>query len=321
MDKTAEQISAKAIPLIYENLFAHDAVDFNRQMSAVGWDLEFLSLEQNPSHLTIERAHTENFAVQKAFCSGRLHQMGASPKGFLTIGLQTECDNTLKFGNRYCGPDDLMNFSSDFGLDAVTERGHRAYTISISRDCLDKGIDSQELLGADVADFRYQSSSTSRPADHLQLQRSIADMLELAKAGSSQRFLDHQADITGLLLDTWFDSGRICPYRYAGSSRRLRRVIDYIHENLNQAPSIDSICRECAIGRKTLERDFKSHLGVSPRKYINLLRLSAVRRDLFLKSSDTTVLEVASSWGFNHMGKFAADYRRVFGELPSVTKD
>ena len=310
----------EAGPLIYGNMLASDAVDFNRQVSAIGWDLEFLSLEPNPAPLTIEVAQTEKIAVQKVFFSGRLHQIGASPKGFLTIGLQTQCNNILKFGNRYCGPDDLMNFNSNVGLDTVTERGHRAFTISISQDHLEEHIDSQELLGASVADFRHRSCSTSDPNDHLQLQRSIAEMLELARTGASKELLDQEADVTGLFLETWFDSARTSPYRYGGRSRRLGRVIDYIYANLDQSPSIAHICRECAIGRKTLERDFKSHLGVSPKQYVNLLRLSAVRRDLLLKSSETTIQEIALTWGFNHMGKFAADYARNFGELPSVTR-
>jgi hypothetical protein len=29
--------------------------------------------------------------------------------------------------------------------------------------------------------------------------------------------------------------------------------------------------------------------------------------------------DVANRWGFWHMGQFAADYKRQFGELPSAT--
>lgn len=29
--------------------------------------------------------------------------------------------------------------------------------------------------------------------------------------------------------------------------------------------------------------------------------------------------DVANNWGFWHMGRFAADYRKFFGELPSET--
>ncbi|NOR23809.1 MAG: helix-turn-helix domain-containing protein [Desulforhopalus sp.] len=31
------------------------------------------------------------------------------------------------------------------------------------------------------------------------------------------------------------------------------------------------------------------------------------------------VIDVSNVWGFWHMGQFAADYRNLFGELPSET--
>ena len=36
-------------------------------------------------------------------------------------------------------------------------------------------------------------------------------------------------------------------------------------------------------------------------------------------SADTTVKEVATRWGFSHLGRFSRDYQRRFGEAPSET--
>jgi AraC family ethanolamine operon transcriptional activator len=35
--------------------------------------------------------------------------------------------------------------------------------------------------------------------------------------------------------------------------------------------------------------------------------------------ASSRIADVANRWGFWHMGQFAADYRRQFGELPSET--
>jgi AraC family ethanolamine operon transcriptional activator len=65
---------------------------------------------------------------------------------------------------------------------------------------------------------------------------------------------------------------------------------------------------------------FKQGLGMTPMAYVKGLRLYHVHRELWrAKISDTRVSDVANAWGFWHMGQFAADYRKLFGELPSDT--
>ena len=44
-----------------------------------------------------------------------------------------------------------------------------------------------------------------------------------------------------------------------------------------------------------------------------------MRHELLAGSADTRISDVANRWGFWHMGSFAADYRKQFGELPSET--
>ena len=54
--------------------------------------------------------------------------------------------------------------------------------------------------------------------------------------------------------------------------------------------------------------------------YLKQKRLEAARRTLLAASPLTTsVTEVATQWGFFHLGRFARDYSQLFGELPSET--
>jgi AraC-like DNA-binding protein len=51
-----------------------------------------------------------------------------------------------------------------------------------------------------------------------------------------------------------------------------------------------------------------------------LQRFHATRQQLTVASpGQTTVTQVAYDNGFYHLGRFSADYRRLFGELPSKT--
>ena len=80
------------------------------------------------------------------------------------------------------------------------------------------------------------------------------------------------------------------------------------------------LSQESGASIRTLRRGFQERFGVSPKAYLLAQRLIGARRALRSATKQTLVTDVANNWGFWHMGQFAADYRRQFGELPSETR-
>ena len=59
---------------------------------------------------------------------------------------------------------------------------------------------------------------------------------------------------------------------------------------------------------------------VSPKHFLVMRRIHLARRDLTRADPrTTTVTEVATRYGFWQFGRFAGEYKSIFGELPSVT--
>ena len=55
-------------------------------------------------------------------------------------------------------------------------------------------------------------------------------------------------------------------------------------------------------------------------RYVNYIKLNTIRKEL--KHADpikAKIVDIANNWGFWHMGQFATDYKRLFGELPKET--
>ena len=73
------------------------------------------------------------------------------------------------------------------------------------------------------------------------------------------------------------------------------------------------------VSRRELEYAFRTVFDQSPRDFLHLLRLNAVRRALRRGAPGDTILRVLLDHGFTHPGRFAADYRAIFGEQPSET--
>jgi AraC family ethanolamine operon transcriptional activator len=107
------------------------------------------------------------------------------------------------------------------------------------------------------------------------------------------------------------------------SSRRLdavHRVEDHLLHDLAIPQTIRDLCTVAGTSRRTLEYAFREYFGTSPRQFVKALKLNAARGDLLRANHGSVrVVKIASSWGFSHMGQFATDYRRMFGETPSET--
>jgi AraC-like DNA-binding protein len=56
-----------------------------------------------------------------------------------------------------------------------------------------------------------------------------------------------------------------------------------------------------------------------PGRWFMNIRLNGALRDLLMTTPECRVADVAARWGFRHLPRFAEQYRRAFGELPSQT--
>jgi AraC family ethanolamine operon transcriptional activator len=100
----------------------------------------------------------------------------------------------------------------------------------------------------------------------------------------------------------------------------VRKVIDYSHHHHDEFLTISELCQLANLSERSLQYGFKEYLGVTPARYLRLLRLNGVRRDLLCaQPKKNRVVDLALNWGFVELGRFAAEYRQLFQELPSTT--
>ncbi len=102
--------------------------------------------------------------------------------------------------------------------------------------------------------------------------------------------------------------------------RAVKRAVEYLQDRPDSLCTIPELCEVAGVSQRTLEYGFRDLLGVTPVRYARLLRLNSVRQAL-LKSTDPneTVTKVALRYGFTELGRFAVEYRQLFGERPSET--
>jgi AraC-like DNA-binding protein len=98
-----------------------------------------------------------------------------------------------------------------------------------------------------------------------------------------------------------------------------QRAEELLRRRLPEPVTIRDLCDMIGVSRRSLHLGFREYFGMSPKQYLKKLRLSGARHDLCHAGPGTLVTDVALHWNFFHLGRFASDYTRCFGENPSRT--
>ncbi len=107
--------------------------------------------------------------------------------------------------------------------------------------------------------------------------------------------------------------------RNQSDAQIVRRAEEYVYDqNPTVRVSLVDLCRAAGVGKTSLYRAFHSLCGEPPLSYFRRRRLMKART-LLLRSGDerAAVKRCALEAGFRELGRFASEYRQLFGELPS----
>jgi AraC-like DNA-binding protein len=113
-------------------------------------------------------------------------------------------------------------------------------------------------------------------------------------------------------------------HRDDGARRRhadiMARFEDVLASHCHEHLPVPELCASVGVQERKLRVCCAEFLGMSPGNYGRLRRLNLVRTTLRRGDPATaTVAEVARRYGFSELGRFAGEYRMVFGEAPSAT--
>lgn len=211
-------------------------------------------------------------------------------------------------GFEYLSPEQLVFIGLEFRQPSTPQSTHEELLIDELRAKLQQsqrviGVDRTQAryfrsaLGSLFAELRSDPSVLTDPVSRASLKRaSVGVVLELL-AQSPER-----ADTRGTSI--------------AANWQLASRVRDLVEGAPDCPMSVIELALRLGVSRRTVQYACQNALGIKPISYLRAVRLSGVRKDMRHARS---VSEAATRWGFWHFGRFAQDYRAMFGELPSET--
>ncbi|ONI82846.1 hypothetical protein ALI144C_17390 [Actinosynnema sp. ALI-1.44] len=102
----------------------------------------------------------------------------------------------------------------------------------------------------------------------------------------------------------------------------VRQAVAYCADHATDPVTIADIAAAARTSVRSLQRLFRTCLGMSPLEYLQRVRLRRAHHDLLAIAAGRakgTVADVAGRWGFTHLGRFAGLYRRTYGRSPVQT--
>ena len=298
--------------------------EFSTAVAPAGWGIDFCQLDRGRGGVVMDLVGTSESLLLRTDLHNRVHQQAVPPPGSVTWAFLCADQAPFKIGKRSVEPDALVCVHPELGLDGVNESGFSAYTASFSAERISE---IAERIGVACPSLARESRGIPQCVDSGVITRvrhiigMIYEQARLCDTSDNVNF-NHLIDSElPLELLTIMASGSSVPdHRPSNRSRALQRALEYIQDNPRALFSLEQLCRYSACSLSTLERAFRDHFGVSPKQYLIAIRLNGVRKHLLSPEESRGVGDVATEWGFWHLSKFASDYKRMFGELPSATR-
>ncbi|WP_162913938.1 AraC family transcriptional regulator [Taklimakanibacter lacteus] len=295
-----------------------------------GGNYGVIPLDHEPFHSAIKMANLGGgVSVRSASFAGgvliRAEFVGDLP----TIAFLFPCINGghAVFNGREADPRSLTvshgNISSQFRLQGP----HELAAITIQRDTM---LEAYDALSGGRAPACLSSSTlmTVNPthAERIGILCGEAnDMLKLLPGTKPQMNpipgLNLLRDrmlatlITTIATDRDERDRRAMSRQTAAMARIERHIDDHAHE----ISGLQDLCAGVGMALRTIEAIIRSRTGLTALDYLKRRRLAFVHRQLLNPVGATTVANAALSFGFLHFGRFSAEYRRAYGELPSHT--
>lgn len=107
-------------------------------------------------------------------------------------------------------------------------------------------------------------------------------------------------------------AGRLPP-KTSVENAGIRRVGDYLQDNLHKAVTSRDLEQVAGLNRYALHRQFRRYYGTSPHRFITMRRLARGRR---LLATAMPIAEIAAELGFADQSHFHRHFVKAFGRTP-----
>jgi AraC family ethanolamine operon transcriptional activator len=320
MSENEEHGIERPNPLFPAGLVLDAPISDFEQFSEVApnWTLDFLPLGRGPLRGRIFVVHTSMLQLGIVDFSKGYNVSGHVPIGSVTLAVPLAGAISPTWRGQRLAESDAMVSRGFEEVEACFPSSQRdKLIVSVSQSLIDAA--AIRLWGAPIAGDRLTFHDENAAARFRAMFHRVSE--EARRHPERLRLAQTAAIIESDIVESVLretspaESIAVSKPRY----RAAQRAYTYLMDHRTSPVTVGELCAASGTNERTLERVFLETYGLSPAALVKSVRLTGARRALQDPSGSTSVTDVALRWGFFHLGRFAHDYRDLFGESPSDT--
>lgn len=289
------------------------------------WQLDFVQLDCGNPHFELLQAGAGDLHIGRVRLGRRLLQRGGAPTGMRSFAIPAASGVDHLWRGYEVAENHLLIFPKNGELSSISYPGFDNLVVSVGVRTLERICEEEELPALDrlLGDHEF----IPLPPQAIGILRrqglAVTDALKTTGPGfPDPLFISAGEELARTLLVAIAEALEAGPLP-SGSRLRsacLNAAMEMIEDCGRERLTVAEIVRATRCSERTLQYAFKEHFGIGPKAYLQAWRLNQARRELSRPPEPAIrISDIANHHGFWHMGQFAADYRRMFGELPSET--
>lgn len=280
------------------------------------WGIEQSQIQRGVFLGRMYAVNTPRIQIYHSYHSHGIMVRGEFPDNCILIGY-AHSDSIIRQHNEIMKHNKITILTKGDEIDYFASEENSVFTLAIE----------SELFYQAFSDYFGQPFELYKAKKHFQIhEKKISQFLfsltswmnQLVTQYTTKAYKNIETEILGSIFEALdIELKYDMPSNYKASD--IREILD--NSIYDEFKSISDIALEVNLSERHMLRLFKDTFGISPKTYLQKLRLNAVRKE-FLSSEKKerySISDIAFKYNFFHMGHFSAEYKKMFGELPSST--
>ena len=284
---------------------------------SVGWDASVKQTQKrNRLLMRVCGFHTPHIQFGSTYYNSAFLVQGFNPVKTIVI-TYNQTNGVINYRNRKFERNELLLLTRDEELDLLISDENTTFTIAIDENYFHEVFWSH--YGIDF-ETRLKKRILLDPGKEQDFIGFLHFWINFFLTYEAANLLPKDYEnIEEEIISTLFDFIILDNHPIKNENTILKNARNLIDQSLKLDLKLSEVSKHLGISQRALEYTFKRNLGMTPKNYMQILRLHAIHDELKHASPQTKISDTALKYAFFHMGHFSSEYKKLFGELPTET--